>query len=167
MQTNTNKNLLTIILWAGLLVGTLDICSAFISYSINNPGKNPLRILNYIASAVFEKDVAYSEDYMRIIGLLFHYIVAFSFTALFFLIYPRIKFLSLSRLLTGILYGAVVWCIMNLLVVPNTNIHRYPSWNKQAMIQMGILMIAIGIPLSYIAYWFYYRKNRVGEIQTA
>jgi uncharacterized membrane protein YagU involved in acid resistance len=155
MQANKKRSLLRAILWAGLLVGTLDIASAFISFSINSPGRNPLRILHYIASAVFEKDIAYSENYMLFVGLLCHYIIAYCFTILFMLIYPKINLLSKSRLLTGIIYGVIVWCIMNLLIVPNTRINRYPAWNRQAMIQMGILMIAIGIPLSYIAYNFY------------
>jgi uncharacterized membrane protein (DUF441 family) len=96
---------------------------------------------------------------MVALGVLFHFIVAYSFTIFFFLVYPHINFLSKNRLLTGILYGCFIWCVMNLLVVPNTFINKYPPMVAKTLIQVGILIVAIGIPLSCIAYWFY--KGRI------
>ena len=153
MQLNT-KNLFVTILWAGLLVGYLDITAAIINFMFNSD-KSPTLIFNYIASAAFGKDRAYSERSMVALGVLFHFIVAYCFTLFFFLIYPRLPFLWKYRLLTGILYGCFVWCVMNLLVVPNTHIDKYPSLVAKTLIQVGILIVAIGIPLSYIASWFY------------
>lgn len=157
MQPNS-KNLLLTILWAGLFVGYLDITSAIINFMFNSD-KSPTLIFNYIASAAFGKERAYSERSMVALGVLFHFIVAYSFTVFFFLVYPHINFLSKNRLLTGILYGCFIWCVMNLLVVPNTHINKYPPLVPKTLIQVGILIVAIGIPLSYIAYWFY--KGRV------
>ena len=148
------KNLLLTILWAGLFVGYLDITSAIINFMFNS-NKSPVLIFNYIASAAFGKERAYSESSMVAYGVLFHFIVAYSFTIFFFLIYPYLNFLSKSRLLTGILYGCFIWCVMNLVVVPNTHINKYPPMVAKTLIQVGILIVAIGIPLSYIAYWFY------------
>jgi len=154
------SNLLTTILWVGFLVGYLDITSAIINFMFNSD-KSPTLIFNYIASAAFGKERAYSEKCMIAYGVLFHFIVAYSFTVFFFLIYPRLSFLSKNRLLTGILYGCFIWCVMNLLVVPNTHINKYPPMVLKTLIQVGILIVAIGIPLSYVAYWFY--KGRIGN----
>lgn len=151
------KYLLLTILWAGLLVGYLDITAAIINFMFNSD-KSPRLIFNYIASAAFGKERAYSESSMVALGLFFHFLVAYSFTVFFFLVYPRLRFLSKNRLLTGILYGCFIWCIMNLLVVPNTYINKYPPMAVKTLIQVAILIAAIGIPLSYIAYWFY--RNR-------
>jgi len=156
-----SSNLLTTILWVGFLVGLLDISAAFIQFSIKNPGKNPLIVLRYIASAVFGKERAYSQDSMIFFGALFHFVIAYSFTTVFFLLYPHIRFLSKSRLLTGILYGLIIWTIMNRVVVPQTKIVQQPFQLKNAAIAAGILIVAIGIPLSYLAYRFYHgRKSR-------
>jgi len=162
MQRKT-KNLLVTILWAGLFVGYLDITAAIINFMFNSD-KSPALIFNYIASAAFGKERAYSDKSMIAMGVLFHFIVAYSFTIFFFLIYPRLHFLSTNRLVTGILYGCFVWCVMNLVVVPNTHIGKYPPMVAKTLIQVGILIAAIGIPLSYIAWWFYKDRGTTKSI---
>jgi hypothetical protein len=153
MQLKPTSFLLTI-LWAGFLVGYLDVTSAIINFMFNSD-KSPVLIFNYIASAAFGKERAYAESSMVSYGVLFHFLIAYTFTVFFFLIYPRFRFLSRNRFLTGMLYGCFVWCVMNLLVVPNTHINKYPAVAFKTLIQVGILIVAIGIPLSYIAYWYY------------
>ena len=153
------RNLLITILWVGFLVGLFDIASAFIQVKIMFPERNPLGVLRYIASAVFGKERTHSESSMYFIGAIFHFIIAYCFTIAFFLIYPHIRFLSKNRLLTGILYGLVIWAVMNLLVVPQTKIGHRLFVLRNAAIAAGILIVAIGIPLSYFAYRFYYGKN--------
>lgn len=153
------RNLLITILWVGFLVGLFDITSAFIQVKIMFPERNPLAVLRYIASAVFGKETANSESSMYFIGAIFHFIIAYCFTIAFFLIYPHIRFLSKSRLFTGILCGLVIWAVMDLLVVPQTKIGHRPFVLKNAAIAAGILVVAIGIPLSYFAYRFYYGEK--------
>lgn len=153
------SNLLVTILWVGFLVGLLDISAAFIQVKIMFPDRNPLRVLQYIASAVFGKERAYSEDTMYLFGALFHFIIAYGFTIAFFLVYPHLYFLSKSRLLTAIVYGIFIWVVMNLLIVPQTKIGRHPIVLKNAAIAAGILIVAIGIPLSYLAYRFYHLRK--------
>lgn len=143
----------------GLIVGTLDISSAFIYYYIKT-GNNPLIILKYIASALLGKEQAYSgSSAMYLLGLLLHYCIAFSFTILFFLLYPRINAMNKNRVLTGIIYGLFVWTVMNLLVVPASAIGKYPSEPVSIVINMVILIICIGLPLSFMASGFFNRKN--------
>jgi hypothetical protein len=150
---HSRKNLLVVIFWTGLLVGTLDISGAIINSLANNG--NPKMIFPYIASALFGKEAFAGDSLMSILGGVFHYLVAYSFTIFFFLIYPRLHFLSVNRLLTGMLYGIFIWCVMNLVVVPLTQINKFPKWNTKLPIQVGILIVAIGIPLSFITFWFY------------
>jgi hypothetical protein len=153
------SNLFITILLVGFLVGLLDISAAFIQTKIMFPDRNPLGVLRYIAGAVFGKEKANSENSMFFFGALFHFIIAYSFTIAFFLIYPHIPFLSKSRLITGVVYGIIIWVVMNRLVVPQTKIGHRPFVLKNATIAAGILIVAIGIPLSYFAYRFYYGKK--------
>ena len=159
MQPKT-KNLLLTVLWVGFLVGLFDLTSAFIQTKIMFPARNPFGVLRYIASAVFGKQRANSEDSMLFFGALFHFIIAYSFTIVFFLIYPHLRFLSKSRFLTGLFYGLIIWAIMNLIVVPQTQIGPRPFVLKNAMIAAGILVVAIGMPLSYFAYNFYHGRKK-------
>lgn len=144
------------IAWSGLLVGSLDILSALTHYYIKT-GKDPLNVLKYIASAVFGSDAYESEPDMAIYGLLFHYLVAFCWTILFFIIYPRLKLFAFNRVITGIIYGIIIWVVMTKVVVPLSRAVTGPFDPLQAGIAVSILIVAIGLPLSFIAYRFYKR----------
>ena len=141
--------------------------AALIQVKIMFPQRNPFGVLRYIASAVFGKERANSESSMYFLGALFHFISAYSFTTAFFLLYPHVRFLAKSRLLAGILYGLVIWAVMNLVVVPQTKIGHRPFVLKNAAIAAGILIVAIGIPLSYLAYRFYYGQEKTNRHHTA
>jgi hypothetical protein len=151
------------ILLAGLLVGTLDISGAFINYYIQT-GNNPVRVLKYIASAFFGKQAYDYSPAMPAIGLFMHYLIAMTWTILFFLVYPRLKFLSLNRLVTGILYGLFIWLVMSRLLVPLTRAATGAFTWKSFAIGASILIVAIGLPLSFIAYRFYQGKENAPAI---
>lgn len=72
------------------------------------------------------------------------------FTVFFYLVFKPLALYRVPKLILGVLYGAVVWCIMNLLVVPNSLAKQGPFTFKGVSQSMGILMIAIGIPLAYL-----------------
>lgn len=145
------------VLKAGLLVGALDILSALLYYYIRTQ-KNPLNVFTFIASGVFGKKAFAAGSSMLIWGAVFHFIIALSFTLLFFLVYPvLIKFLK-SKVLFGILYGVFIWVVMNLLVLPLTNAPALSMSAKQIIIGSLILITMIGLPLSFIAGKYYSRS---------
>ena len=153
------KNFWKTVLLSWLLVGSLDILAAFANYYIKT-GKDPIVVLKYIASAVFGPS-AYSDGaYMSVYGLLFHFVVAFIWTLLFFLIYPKLKLFSINRVLVAMLYGIVIWLVMNFAVVPLTKAGTGTFVLKDAIISALILVFAIGLPLSFIAHWFYSRATK-------
>ncbi len=88
---------------------------------------------------------------MPIIGLLLHYLIAFSFIIFFFWIYPKIKNFNLDWRLWGVLYGLFVWTVMNLIVVPLSNTPKFPLTLQGFLTQAGILIICIGLPIAYFA----------------
>ena len=138
------------ILWAWLLVGTLDISAAIVNHWIGG-GRQPINIFIYIASGVFGKTAFEVGAPMAWWGLIFHYLIAFIWTTFFFLIYPRISFMSNNWVLTGVLYGAFIWLIMNRVVLQLANTPKGPFKPTGAIIQCCILIAMIGLPLAYIA----------------
>lgn len=135
---------------AGLIAGTLDIIAAFTYVSLSS-GRNPLIVLNYIASAAIGPEAFTGGLPMQLLGLLFHYLIAFSFTVLFFTLYPKLSLLRKSIALTSIIYGLFVWCVMNLVVVPFSRIPSRPFDWTNATINMAILIVCIGLPLALMA----------------
>lgn len=146
------------ILAAGLLVGSLDILSAFVDYYIAT-GKNPTRVLKYIASGIFGKKALADGISMIVAGLLFHFIIAFSFTIFFFWIYPKMKILSKNRIMTGIAYGIFIWTVMNLLVLPLSNVPPFAFKLSRMIKAVLILIVMIGLPLSFIAHNYFHKKR--------
>ena len=148
------------LLKAGLLVGTLDILAAFL-YFYSKTGKDPLPVLTFIASGVFGKSAFSGGAEMMLAGLVLHYIIAFAFALVFFWLFPRLKELVKLNLLTGIVYGVIIWMVMNLVVVPLSNVSKQPfQWNT-ALINILILIACMGIPLSVMANSYYKKTERV------
>lgn len=139
------------ILKTGLIAGTLDISAASINFIVTT-GRNPVLVLKYIASGIFGKELAYSNEFMPIIGLFLHYLIAFSFTIFFFGVYPKIKNYNLNWKILGVLYGLFVWVVMNLIIVPLSNTPKRPFTFQGITIGAGILILCIGLPIAYFAH---------------
>ena len=147
------------ILQAGLIVGTLDILSAFIYYYIKTGKTNFLVIFKFIASGIFGKEAGAGGTAMILAGFILHYAIAFSFTVFFFWLYPKVKVMSRNRIVTAIVYGLFVWTLMNLVVVPMSNTVHRPFKIEGAIINMCILIICIGLPLSFMANAFFRKPS--------
>ncbi len=114
--------------------------------------------MKYVASGIFGKEAFSGSNMMIIAGLVLHYSIAFAFTIFFFLLFPKIKAFSKNWILTGILYGIFIWIVMNLIVVPLSNIGSRPFTLVNALINVIILIVCIGLPLSFMTNTFYKRK---------
>jgi len=147
------------ILLATLIAGTLDITAAVINFSIN--GGKPINIFYFIASGVFGKEVAYgSGQWMAVVGLLFHYLIAFLFSLFLFLVYPWIKSFLRIKVLIGVLYGIFVWLVMNRIVLPLSNTPTIPFKIRGAIIGCLILIFCIGIPITFVVDRYYSNRKR-------
>jgi hypothetical protein len=144
------------IAWVGLLAGTLDILSACISAYLSG-GITPVTVLKYVASGFFGKEAFAAGTMMPVYGLLFHYIIAYSFAAFFFWIYPSIKFLSKNVILTAIVYGIFIYVVMDLIILPFTKVPKGAFRIDKALLAAAILIVAIGLPLSIVARRFFRR----------
>jgi len=151
------QSLLTAILLTGLLAGTLDATAATVNFWIHG-GTGPGKIWRYVASAALGPSARTGGTDMVLLGLLFHYIVAFCFTIFYFVVYPKIPALSKSVVVSGLLYGVFAWLVMNLAVVPLSRIGKFPSTLESVITNMLILMVMIGLPVAWMARRYYGQK---------
>jgi hypothetical protein len=154
--TSNSRPLIRTIAWVGLLAGTLDILSACISAYLSR-GTTPATVLKYVASGLFGKEAFAGGAMMPVYGLLIHYIIAYSFTTFFFLVYPSIRFLSKNVILTAILYGIFIYVVMDLIILPVTRAPKGTFRIDKALLAAAILVVAIGLPLSIVARRFFKR----------
>src|SRR5882672_1947283 len=132
------KSLFTTILLTGLVVGTLDAVAAVIQYIIPTV-RNPVRIFEYIASGVFGMDAFSGGAWIAVMGLFFHYFITTAWTSLLFTVYPRIPWLAKNKVAGGLLYGVLIWLVMNLVILPLSNVPHFPIRISGAAIGMLIL----------------------------
>lgn len=150
-----SKSPTKVLLLSGLLVGTLDILTAIIV-----SGAGAVRVLQYVSSGVFGRDAAFAGGYTTAAwGLAFHYAIAFSWTVIFFFLFPKLYVRLKNVFLTGIVIGLLIWMAMNLVVVPLSNVMRGPYTWRGFFINASILIVMIGMPLSWIYSRYYFPKK--------
>lgn len=153
------KNLFNVISWTALLTGVLDITSAIVKYYIEK-GTGPTPIFKYIASGVFGKDAFSGGTLMIIWGIVFHFIIAFSFTVFLFLLYPKVSAWIKNKFIIAVIYGFFIWTIMNLVVLPLSLVPQPKSFDiAQAGIAALILICMIGLPVALIADRYYPKRS--------
>jgi hypothetical protein len=143
------------ILYTGLLAGTLDISASIINFLFTSGGKNPLIVLYYIASGVFGQIAFLGGPFYAVCGLIFHFIIAYSFVAFYFFNYKKVKQYLKNKYLIGFLYGIFTWLVMNLIVVPLS--HTPPNHHSlfQLILSIIFLILFIGFPSVLSADIFY------------
>lgn len=138
-----------VIAGATLLVGILDISDAFIFYRLR--GVAPTRILQSIASGVLGRAAFGMGRRSALLGLFFHFFIAFSATTAFLLASRKLP-LARHPLLYGPLFGAALYCVMNYIVLPLSKIGWRPLPPLVPLINgVAALIVCIGIPLAFIA----------------
>jgi hypothetical protein len=150
---NRPKNKFITILITCLLTGTLDaIAALLISYKIP-----PVIIFKFIASGWFGKQAMSGGIGMVLWGLIFHYLIAAIFSVVLFQLYSAVIKILRDKYFTGIVYGLLIWVVMNYVVLPFTNIpHGHGHIQAIGLIKgIAALIICVGIPIALMADNFY------------
>ncbi|MCM3872012.1 MAG: hypothetical protein ND895_15110 [Pyrinomonadaceae bacterium] len=138
-----------IILLAGLVAGVLDITAAAITTLLR--GGKPLRMLQSIASGLLGLDSYNGGLKTSALGLLLHFIIATGWAAVFYLASSKLEFLLRQAIVSGLLYGIAVYCLMNLVVLPLSAFpHKISFPLSSLVIGVTVLMLCVGLPISLI-----------------
>lgn len=155
------------ILTAGFLVGLLDATAAMVhSYFWNDV--TPDRVWKYVASGAIGRSAFTGGGGIVALGLFFHFVNAFIFTIILFYTYPLISKLRLPVVVTGILWGLVVWNVMHWIVVPLSNVpaRKAPFDLVKMLPQLGIHMFLVGLPMTLLIHRYYTRKWNTENLQS-
>jgi len=136
------KKVLLITLIAGILDG---LAAVIFLGKMNFTG-----VFQYIASAILGKAAFAGGIKTVLIGLALHYIIAFGFTIFYTFASTKIALLKQHFILSGVIYGLLVWAVMNLIIVPLTKIPAAPFHYEKAILNAIILIFCIGLPISYL-----------------
>jgi len=122
-----NTKALWTVLWIGLVAGTLDITENIVFVAFR--GITPWRIFQYISSGVFGAH-SFQMGWTSVwLGVVIHYAIALIWTTIFFIVATQFNFSVLTRrtVLSGVIYGLIVYVVMNFVVLPLTALPARPA----------------------------------------
>jgi hypothetical protein len=125
MVRPTTGSALRALALGGAAVGVLDAADG-VAYFGLTAGKDPIQVLQYIASGALGPSAASHGLAAAGFGALIHFGLAYAFTAAFILAWTRVQPLRRAWAAVGLAWGAAVWAFMNLLVLPLTRVQHSP-----------------------------------------
>jgi hypothetical protein len=134
------------ILWGGFACGVLDITAALVVYGFF--GLAPIPLLQGIAAGLLGPRAFNAGFATALLGLLCHFIIAFSAAAVYFAVSRGVPFLIQHAVLAGVLYGVAVYFFMNRIVVPLSAARHYPFSLEMMLIGLVIHIFCVGLPIS-------------------
>ena len=123
-MTRTIPTLMTI-LWIGLIAGTLDIVDNLIFNQFR--GISPIRVFQYIASGLIGMKSFQLGLASVALGVLIHYTIALFWTGVFYTASRKFSILVRRPVICGLLYGVVVYLVMNFVILPLSRVPPRPA----------------------------------------
>jgi len=139
---------LPIIARAGLLCGAMDITAAIIVYG--HYGARPIPLLQGIAGGLLGPQAWNGGLPTAFLGLACHFFIAFSAATVYFVVSRKFAFLIDHGVVSGLVYGPVVYFFMNRIVVPFSRAHKYPFSVKMMLIGVTIHIFCVGLPIATV-----------------
>jgi uncharacterized membrane protein YagU involved in acid resistance len=147
--------------WGGFIGGILDISDALVFYGMQ--GVHPERLLQGIARGLLGIPAMQGGWVTATLGLGLHFLIAFTAAAVYYAASRKLRMLRERPILSGLLYGIVVFVFMNMIVLPLSTIHQSPmamlKLNTVSANAVLALMLFIGLPIA-IAVNRYARETR-------
>jgi len=134
------------VFWIGLVAGTLDIGENIIFNYFRHV--TPYMIFQYIASGLIDGRAFAMGGESVALGVAIHYAIAMTWTVIFFLLSRKLIFLTRHAAVSGIVYGAIVYIIMNFAVLPLSRIPHAPKAMTLASRISGVLALLFCIGLA-------------------
>ena len=131
----------------GMLAGTLDLTQALILFG--------RRVPLAIAAGLLGRQAFTGGAGTYVLGMLLHFFIAFSVTAIFYGASRRLTFMTEHPLVCGLFYGMAVELVMSYVVLPLSALHsRGPYELHDVLLGLVVHMIVVGLPVSFSVWRF-------------
>jgi hypothetical protein len=137
---------------AGLLTGVVDALWAMVLQVFIYHRGDAASVWQGVASVLIGKDALTGGTPMTLLGLVMHFSVAFTWSAIFLVLVSRSSRLrSILDSPYGVfkvaaIYGPCIWIIMSLVVIPLL-VHRFPAITVRWFIQLAGHFPFVGLPI--------------------
>ncbi len=139
---------------SGLVVTILDTIAASTVFYLWF-GLNPVQVIQFIASSIYGPTAFDGSGSKIVAGLIIHIGTSYGIAIVYFYAYPRFKFLRGYTVAGGLLYGLIFWLVMNLFIIPSTNIQPSPFNLSLTLTSIAWHMALVGLPAALITKMYY------------
>ena len=134
------------VFWIGLVAGTLDITENIVFNHFR--GVTMKMIFQYIASGLIGmKSFSLGAESVAL-GVAIHYAIAMTWTVIFYFLSRKLLILTRQAAICGLVYGGVVYVIMNFVVLPLTAVPHSAKAMTVASRVSGVLALLFCIGLT-------------------
>ena len=150
------------IVYGGLAIGILDFLDASIFFPLYY-GISFLDVWHGPASGLIGREASRAGGWnTALLGILAHFLVAFSIAAVYFVLSRLIPFLIAHPIISGLIYGIAAHFVMQYVVVPLSAIGSVPNWPPVGSLLNSLIghALLVGLPVALIAAWSA-RRNSV------
>jgi uncharacterized membrane protein YagU involved in acid resistance len=130
----------------GLIAGTLDISENLIFNAFRHI--TPTQIFQYIASGLTGVWAFHAGMASVALGVAIHYTIALFWTAVYYAASRRFGILIRRPVVCGLVYGGVVYLVMNFVVLPLTRVPHARAAATLASRVSGVLALLLCVGLT-------------------
>jgi hypothetical protein len=134
------------ILLGGFVAGTIDIGAAAL---IN--AASPILILHFIAGGLLGKAALADGASVAILGLALQWIMSLIIAMVYVVATRRLSILRRLWIVGGLAYGAVIFFVMNYIVVPLSAWATWPHFTAAKFVENMVAMLLFGLIVAFFA----------------
>ena len=141
---------------AGAVVAAADLADAVVVWVVLFQRSTVQRILQSIASGLLGPAAFRGGSTTALLGLVLHLVIALGWTLVFLVLlqrWPRLREWTRTvrgALLVGVVYGAVVWLLMDGVVLPLSRARVTSPTAPWFWIQLATHPLVVGLPIALI-----------------
>lgn len=150
------------IVYGGLAIGTLDFIDASTFFPLYY-GITIARVWQGVAAGILGREAAIAGGWnTAILGMFLHFIVAFCFATVYFLLSRNMALLIRYPVVSGLVYGVIANYIMQYVVIPLSAIGVRGNSEPVGSMLNSIVghALLVGLPVALIASWSARNKTR-------
>lgn len=144
------------VLLAAGVVAVLDIVYAIAFYAWILKVSTPVRVFQSIARGVLGKAAFQGGAATALLGAVLHFTIALIWTLIFVGLLGMVPALrrivreTPAAVAIGLLYGAFVWVMMNVVVLPLSQVHSTPKFGWDFWVNLVQQALMVGLPIVLI-----------------
>jgi hypothetical protein len=145
------------ILVAGAVAALLDITFAYVYFALVLGLVDGLQgVFQSIAAGLLGRDAFQGGPATAALGAVLHVAIAYTWTCIFFLAVRswtglrRAMRTTTGAVVVGLLFGMIVWAVMDLVVLRLSRAHSLPLSNPRFYINLAQHAVMIGLPIALI-----------------